>query len=273
MPWNAVTKVVDRVNPDFSGPIVWQEDQQATIKIIASRHDYHDQDLADAITATVNLDGYTVMRADFDMGGFKITNLLAGTNPLDAVNFTQLDDVQTQVTANAVAIAAINTSDPASIITAVDWDASVLPYVTLEHVRTSGNFLVDLKRFDDFKSGAQTRFFGQDLTPAATTDVDPATGTRFYMLNNSGGATNINIIRPTGIDDDLGEEYFIEGLVVIDNGAAPATLTLQADGVNVDASKIIGAPTANINTTFTLSYMVERITGDIYREAYVWSAP
>ena len=270
MPW-LNTGIFERfvgTSPNFSGNNVWQQDQSAGIKIVDARHDVHDQDIAAGITATVNLDGYTTMRANFDMGAFRIVNVDDGIDPTDAVNKSQLDVVDGKADQNAIDIAAINTSDPNSIITAVTWD-----YTTLTHDRVNGAFVPDLKRFDDFKLGQKLKLLGQDLVAAASTDVDTATGNRFYMPNNLTGAMDLNIIRPTGADPDLGENYFVEGLVIIENQATPAAITLQADGVDVDPSDIIGAPTLNANTNYTLSYIIQRVTGDVYREAYVWSAP
>jgi hypothetical protein len=74
-----------RINPDFSSinGSLWQQDLAAdpSIKIVASRHDYHDQDLGDGIAACLNLDGYNSMRANLKMGGFKITGIADG-NPV-----------------------------------------------------------------------------------------------------------------------------------------------------------------------------------------------
>ena len=73
MPWQADGNFL-RTNNQFTGAEVWEKDQQAAIKIIASRHDYHDEDLAVGIENCLNLDGYNVMRADLDMGGFSVKN-------------------------------------------------------------------------------------------------------------------------------------------------------------------------------------------------------
>ena len=92
MPWQ-VNGVFQRENPDFNtGDNIWQQDQQAGIKVIAYRHDFHDQDIADGIAATLNLDGYNAMRAALDIGGFKLTNVGAGTLNTDGVNFSQIID-------------------------------------------------------------------------------------------------------------------------------------------------------------------------------------
>jgi len=92
MPWNPTTKVVDRVNPDYTGETVWYQDLQGGKKVIATRHDYHDQDLADAISRCLNIDGVNEMAADLDMQSNNITNLADGASAQDAASFNQLID-------------------------------------------------------------------------------------------------------------------------------------------------------------------------------------
>jgi hypothetical protein len=266
MPWQ-LNGTFLRINPDYDGD-VWTKDQQAGIKVIAARHDVHDADLAAGIAKCVNIDGYNAMLANLDMGGFRITNLLAGIGALDGVNKTQLDTVEAKADQNALDIAAINTSDPDSIITAATFDA-----LDLSLERTVGDFVVPLRRFNDFKAGQIIRHLGVDLTAALVTDVDTQVANRWYMLNNLTGTMDINFIRPTGADADLGENYFTEGLIIIENGGTPALPTLQGDGVDINPSNIIGSPTLNAGTSYTLSYMIQRTLGDVYRESYIWSAP
>lgn len=90
MPWK-VSGTFQRVNPDFTtGVNIWQQDQAASIKIIASRHDVHDQDIADGIAASLNLNGYNTMLAALKMGDFKITSIGDGTVATDAAAYGQI---------------------------------------------------------------------------------------------------------------------------------------------------------------------------------------
>ena len=91
MPWQLDGTFV-RENPDFQGATVWSQDQQASIKVIASRHDYHDEDLAVGIQSCLNLDGLNAMREDLNMGGNGIINLVAGSQSGDLATFDQLID-------------------------------------------------------------------------------------------------------------------------------------------------------------------------------------
>jgi hypothetical protein len=265
MPWQLDGSFL-RVNPDFQGNTVWQQDQQSTIKIIAARHDFHDEDLAVGISKSLNTDGYNAMQANLNMGSFRINSMSPGTSGTDAVNKDQLDVVDAKADQNASDIAAIQTSDPNSIISAATFNALDL---TLD--RNIGDFVVPLRRFNDFKAGQIIRHIGKDLTPTANMTVDTQLANRFYLLNNLGNVAVLNFDRPNGDDSDLGPNYFTEGMIVIQNGTTPAALSLQADGVAVDPSKIVGAPSASSNVTYTLSYIIQRTAGDVYRESYIWS--
>jgi len=77
MPWQPDGSFL-RTNNQFTGATVWDQDQQAAIKIIASRHDFHDEDLADGIEKCLNVDGYNKMLADLDMNNNTIINLQGG---------------------------------------------------------------------------------------------------------------------------------------------------------------------------------------------------
>jgi hypothetical protein len=267
MPWQLDGSFL-RVNPDFQGDTVWQQDQQSTIKIIASRHDFHDEDLAVGISKSLNTDGYNAMQANLNMGSFQIKSMSPGTGGTDAVNKDQLDVVDAKADQNAADIAAIQTSDPDAIITAVNFDA-----LDMNFVRAVGNFVVPLRRFNDFKAGQIIRHLGIDLVAAATTTVDTQLGNRWYMYNNLTGTMDIDLLRPTGADSDLGENYFTEGMIIIENGGTPALPTIQADGVDVSPSEIIGSPTLNAGSRYTLSYSIQRVSGDVYRQAFIWSTP
>lgn len=61
------------------GSTAWQTDASNNVGIVADRHDTNDQDLADGINACINKAGGNTPTADLPMGGYKHTNLSAGT--------------------------------------------------------------------------------------------------------------------------------------------------------------------------------------------------
>lgn len=61
------------------GSTAWQTDASNSVGIVADRHDTNDQDLADGINACINKAGGNTPTADLPMGGYKHTNLSAGS--------------------------------------------------------------------------------------------------------------------------------------------------------------------------------------------------
>lgn len=78
MAWNGSGSFV-RTNGTYSGTSVWTSDRDASVKITASRHDTHDQDLAAGINACLAKNGENAMTGDLNMGGNDVTNAVAGT--------------------------------------------------------------------------------------------------------------------------------------------------------------------------------------------------
>lgn len=85
-----------RNNGTFTGSNVWAQDMAANVKITTSRHDSHDQDIADAITASLAKDGQTTPTANLPMGGYKHTNVAAASARTDYARASQLQDSSLQ---------------------------------------------------------------------------------------------------------------------------------------------------------------------------------
>ena len=79
MPWTGNTYV--RTDGVYTGQTVWFENYSNSIKIVYSRHDTHDQDIANGITACLNKNGANSPSTNIPWGGFKITGYgLASAN-------------------------------------------------------------------------------------------------------------------------------------------------------------------------------------------------
>lgn len=92
MAWSGGT--FTRTDGTYSGASVWASNLSAAIKIVAARHDTHDQDLATGINACLNKNGQNSPTANISWGGFKITNLAAASNNGEAVRYEQLANYQ-----------------------------------------------------------------------------------------------------------------------------------------------------------------------------------
>ena len=115
MPWQPNGTVV-RDNTFHTGSDVWQQDDDAGFKIVDELHDLHDQDMADAIAQTLNLDGFNTMRADLAMGGFKVVGVKTGTLPSDGTRVDQLISSATFNEANRTLTLAPENGDAVEVI-------------------------------------------------------------------------------------------------------------------------------------------------------------
>lgn len=71
MGWSG-TGSFTRTNGVNTGAALWQDDADAGTKILDTRHDTHDQDLADGIEACLAKNGENAMTGDLDLDGNKI---------------------------------------------------------------------------------------------------------------------------------------------------------------------------------------------------------
>lgn len=74
MGWNGSGSVV-RTNGTNTGTGVWAADAATPVNILSTRHDLHDEDLADAIENTIARDGQNAATANLPMGTFRHTNV------------------------------------------------------------------------------------------------------------------------------------------------------------------------------------------------------
>lgn len=81
-----------RTNSVFNGSTVWTQDRNAGTAISSTLHDNHDQDIADALTASIAKDGQTTPTANLPMGGFKHTNVANGSARNEYLGIGQCQD-------------------------------------------------------------------------------------------------------------------------------------------------------------------------------------
>ena len=76
MGWNGVapSQTFGRTNGVNTGATTWQTDAAASTNILSTRHDTHDQDVADGVNACLKKDGGNTATADIPMGAFKFSN-------------------------------------------------------------------------------------------------------------------------------------------------------------------------------------------------------
>jgi hypothetical protein len=257
MPWNQAQKKVLRVNPDFTGATVWQQDQTSNIKIIAQRHDFHDEDLAAAISRCLNLDGFNAMASDLDVGTHKLLNVVPGVAGLDGVNWNQLADVDAKAQDALDQLAVLPDNNQ---ILSQTWNGVQLSL----NRATGGPLLCPVPYFNTFKSNGAIRHKLNDQgTGAATIDVSIAN--RHYISNNAPLTLTFAGL-PSATDTDLGDTYQVEGQVMIWNTTGAGAITIAG----ITGQRVIGAPTTSATAAQILSYMFQRVAG-VNQYTLVWS--
>ena len=76
----------------FTGTSIWQSNRDAGTKIVADRHDTHDQDIATGLNQAINKDGSNAFTGAANLGSQKITSLADGTAHTEGVNAGQIQD-------------------------------------------------------------------------------------------------------------------------------------------------------------------------------------
>ena len=71
----------------------WENDRLNDVDIVSDRHDEEDDNLAQGISACVCKDGRSVMTGNLNVGGCRVINIGVAQASTDAVNKSQLDDV------------------------------------------------------------------------------------------------------------------------------------------------------------------------------------
>lgn len=80
-----------RTNGTNTGATLWASDAAAGTKILSTRHDTHDEDMATALTARLTKNGETTPTANLPMGGYLHTNVGAATA---RTHYARASDVQ-----------------------------------------------------------------------------------------------------------------------------------------------------------------------------------
>lgn len=86
---------------NFSRVHNWEQDRINDIKIVSDRHDEEDDNFADGFDMCYVKDGRAPMTGNVNVGGFQVKNMVNGSSPNDAVNKSQLDAVNANITSLA----------------------------------------------------------------------------------------------------------------------------------------------------------------------------
>lgn len=142
MPWTGSTFIRD--NSAFTGPLVWTDDRDAGTKITSAHHDYHDQDIADGITACINKNGANSPTSDISWGNRKITSLANGSSDQDAAAFGQtVTAADLDPVTNILSLTRSGMTDVTVDLSALALGGSTAPFARL----ASANVFTDTNTF------------------------------------------------------------------------------------------------------------------------------
>jgi hypothetical protein len=88
MPWSGGS--FTRTNGVNTGATLWVQDRDAGTKILATRHDTNDQDMADGINSTLEKSGSNAATGNLDIGSNRITLVADGTAKTDVATVNQI---------------------------------------------------------------------------------------------------------------------------------------------------------------------------------------
>jgi hypothetical protein len=91
MPFNG-SGTYSRDNGTYTGSTVWAQDNANGYKIVDTRHDLHDQDIATALSSCLVKDGQQSPTANLPMAGFKHTNVAVASARTDYARYSQVQD-------------------------------------------------------------------------------------------------------------------------------------------------------------------------------------
>ena len=88
MPWSGGS--FTRTNGVNTGATLWAQDRDDGTKILATRHDTNDQDMADGINSTLEKSGSNAATGNLDIGSNRITLVADGTAKTDVATVNQI---------------------------------------------------------------------------------------------------------------------------------------------------------------------------------------
>lgn len=215
----------DRSDGSFTGETVWENNRDAAINIVVSAHDAHDQDIADALTASLAKDGQTTPTANLPMGGYRHTNCGVATARSDYARTSQVQD-------NAFAYA---TCSSASNVYTLTLSPAVTAYATGMEV--------------SFKADATS-------SGAITVKLNALTAKKLYL----GGGT----IQASGTDLRSGKYYRVAYDSALDGAAGGFVLLGEGRAMQgMSPSPTLGAGGSMTYGTTTVTYADFQLDGDL----------
>lgn len=241
-----------RTNGTHSGSTTWQQDEAATLDIFSTLHDSHDQDIADGLSNCITKDGQTTPTANIPFGGFKLTNLGAGTTRTDAARVAQVQDSQHIYGGTTAGSSNAFTATLTPNITA--YSLGMLVVLKADRANTGAATLnVDSIGAKDIKKYAgATDLVANDILAGQTyiLEYDTASGGYWNLINPSNpqiyGANIQGLTASRALSLDASKN-----LVTLSAADFRALIGAAASGANSDITALTGIGLTNWTPTVT----------------------
>jgi hypothetical protein len=172
-------------NGVFTRVMNWTSDQQNGIAIECGRHDQEDDNFAEGFNDTFCRDGRAAATGDFNLGSHKIKNLADGVASTDAVTKSQLDNVNSTLTASTVNLTSAQTISGAKTFSSA-----------VTFANNTWNFLGDDSYFGDANVAGGFCIKGNNASSRiALFDRNSIYNNGFYLDENDNNG--LKIINPT----------------------------------------------------------------------------
>jgi hypothetical protein len=244
-----------RTNGDNTGATLWQDDRDDGDKIVDTRHDTHDQDIADGINACLCKDGQNAMTGDLDMNySNTCTNVGIATALDEYVTVGQVQDgsLLWGGTATDGGVAGVNYDITVPVAPSAYAAGQMFRFIA--NNSNGGAATLNVNALGDkniLRQDATSNLEASDIVADGIVDV-VYDGTQFLLLNNEApwGDANFEDDAFTTAKvnvDDIGDDVdFAEDTGV---GFVPAVETSKSAGTT-------GSPTS-------ITYIVSEFTGAV----------
>lgn len=244
----------NRTNGDNTGSTTWVSDKNDGDKIVASRHDTHDQDLANGLSNCICKDGQTTITANLPMATYRHTGVGNAVNRTDYASAADVQDntLQWGGTSGGSSNAYTLTLSP-TIAAYVDGQTY---WFQANHSSTGAATInIDSVGAKDIKLPGGGAVATDDIVSGQEYGVIYDDGADDFFLVNPSASIQANNITETS----SGVGVVIDGVTLKDGGATfSAGLTYSANPWSIVASTSDASDTSEINMSGGGAYDVSR---------------
>lgn len=268
MPWSTGVFTLSDGTYSSTWAANWRDNGAATIN--ASEFDALLLDVRNGINAAFPADGQKTATGNWNLGGYRLTNITASSNT-DAGTYGKQVASAAYDSGNDKIVLTLNDS------TEIDCDTSSLSAGTGGLALTGDQTASGVKTWSGIGSHAHAKFNGPttekvSVISSGSTPTCDATASNAHYLNVNQSMT-LNFTWPSGASDtQLGANWKVHGAILCRWSGASYTVGLNATMLsNLDDYEIDGTHTTGSGEMSTLVYTYYYINGTKYAQ-FAWVA-